>query len=290
MGAASSTSEYASSWQSLLAGNVEETEEYLQRLYQGKELAQAYAAYRPKYPQALFDAIMTYHDEVTTNGRHLAVDACCGPGQSTLPLLPLFQQVVGVDISQDLLDHMPKDIPNLTTYRSAAEDLPMIESGSVDLVTTGASLHWLNIDKFFKEVKRILKPGGTFAAYMVHSEDLGNEEANKAYKEFLVTMKDYLTSRTLLIPNKYESIDFDFDCLKRMDIPVMDEMIIDHFKGYMASGHFWSEYCKANPTSNVLQDFVTRLQNILGNGNMSLTEVKLKIKRNIFLVLGRNQE
>ncbi|XP_055898627.1 putative methyltransferase DDB_G0268948 [Biomphalaria glabrata] len=274
----------------LLAGNVAETEEYLQNLYQGKELAQAYAAYRPKYPQALFDAIMTYHDEVTTNGRSMALDVCCGPGQSTLPLVPLFEKVVGVDISQDLLDHMPKDIPNLTTYMCAAEDLSMIESQSVDLVTTGASLHWLNTDKFFKEVKRILKPGGTFAAYMVHSEDLCNEEANNAYKEFLVTMKDYLTSRTLLISNKYETIDVHFDCLKRMDIPVMDEMTIDHFKCYMASFHFWSEYCKVNPTSNVLQDFVTRLQTIFGSGNKSSKEVKLKINRNIFLILCRNQE
>ncbi|KAI8741946.1 methyltransferase [Biomphalaria glabrata] len=258
MGAALSTQEYVASWESLLAGYVAETEEYLQNLYQGKELAQVYAAYRPKYPLAVFDAIMTYHDEVTTNGRSMALDVCCGPGQSTLPLVPLFEKVVGVDISQDLLDHMPKDIPNLTTYMCAAEDLSMIESQSVDLVTTGASLHWLNTDKFFKEAKRVLKPGGTFAAYMFQMEDLCDEEANKAYEEFYATMKDYLTSKLVIIANKYETIDFPFHCIKRLDIQVKMEMTIDQFKGYMASCHFWPPYSQANPTTTILDDFMIR--------------------------------
>ncbi|XP_055895823.1 putative methyltransferase DDB_G0268948 isoform X1 [Biomphalaria glabrata] len=282
MGAAPSTQEYVASWKSLLAGNVEETEEYLQRLYQGKELAQAYAAYRPKYPQAVFDAIMTYHDEVTNNGRSMALDVCCGPGQSTLPLVPLFEKVVGVDISQDLLDHMPKDIPNLTTYRSAAEDLFMIASDSVDLITSGASLHWLNTEKFFKEAKRVLKPGGTFATYMFQIEDLCNEEANKAYKEFLSTMKDYLTSKTLIVAHKYETIDFPFDCLKRLDIQTKMEMTIGQFKGYMASCHFWPLYSQANPTTHILEDFMISLQHIFGNGTTSSAEVNMKVYRKNF--------
>uniref|UniRef100_A0A2C9LK29 Methyltransferase domain-containing protein n=1 Tax=Biomphalaria glabrata TaxID=6526 RepID=A0A2C9LK29_BIOGL len=87
---------------------------------------------------------MSYHDQAKTNGHELAVDDCCGAGQSTLPL---DQTVVGVDLSEDQIENLPKDVPNLTSFVGLAEDLNMIESGTVDLVTIATSLYWLNIDK-----------------------------------------------------------------------------------------------------------------------------------------------
>ncbi|XP_055895828.1 uncharacterized protein LOC129928019 [Biomphalaria glabrata] len=123
---------------------------------------------------------------------------------------------------------------------------------------------------------------------MFQIEDLCNEEANKAYEEFYATMKDYLTSKLLIIANKYETIDFPFHCIQRLDIQVKMEMTIDQFKGYMASCHFWPPYSQANPTTSILEDFMIRIQRIFGNGTTSSAEVNIKVYRKIFLVLGRN--
>jgi len=39
------------------------------------------------------------------------------------------------------------------------------EDGSVDLVTAGLAAHWFDMEKFMKEVERILKPRGCVALY-----------------------------------------------------------------------------------------------------------------------------
>ncbi|KAH9507377.1 hypothetical protein Btru_057949 [Bulinus truncatus] len=69
------------------------------------------------------------------------------------------------------MEYVPKDVPNLTTHVCPAENMTMTDSGTVDLVTVATGLHWLNIEKFFQEVQRILKPEGTFAAYSWFTED-----------------------------------------------------------------------------------------------------------------------
>jgi ubiquinone/menaquinone biosynthesis C-methylase UbiE len=38
-----------------------------------------------------------------------------------------------------------------------------LKDNSVDLVVVAEALHWLEIDKFFAECDRILKPGGVIA-------------------------------------------------------------------------------------------------------------------------------
>ncbi|KAI8738710.1 methyltransferase, partial [Biomphalaria glabrata] len=124
-----------------------QTDKEIRSLYKGQEMAKHYADHRPGYPPEIFDTIMSYHNEVKSNSHDLAVDVCCGAGQSTLPLIKLFSQVVGVDVSEDQLQNLPKDVPNLTSFVGLAEDLNMIESGTVDLVTIATGLHWVNIEK-----------------------------------------------------------------------------------------------------------------------------------------------
>jgi ubiquinone/menaquinone biosynthesis C-methylase UbiE len=41
-----------------------------------------------------------------------------------------------------------------------------LKDNSVDLVVVAEALHWLEIDKFFAECDRILKPGGVIAVSM----------------------------------------------------------------------------------------------------------------------------
>ena len=40
-----------------------------------------------------------------------------------------------------------------------------VANDTVDLVTVAQALHWYDMDRFNKEVKRVLKPGGVLAAY-----------------------------------------------------------------------------------------------------------------------------
>nr|KAI8729047.1 putative S-adenosylmethionine-dependent methyltransferase CRG1 [Biomphalaria glabrata] len=236
-------------------------------LYKGQQMAQHYAAHRPGYPPEMFDIIMSYHKQVKTSGHELAVDVCCGTGQSTIPLTKLFRQVVGVDISEDQLQNLPKDVPNLTSFVGLAEDLNMIESGTVDLVTIATGLHWVNIDKFLQEARRVLKPGGTFAAYTWTMDQMDDPKANEYYREIFKLFKDYHSPRGIVGLEKYQSIIFPFSRIQRYDVSMRVELTLDQF----------------------IEEIRARMTSILSADGKDDDNVTLKMTKYFFLVLGNKE-
>jgi ubiquinone/menaquinone biosynthesis C-methylase UbiE len=64
--------------------------------------------------------------------------------------------VIGTDVSADQISHaIPKE--NVEYRCSPGEDLSFLQSNSVDLITIATALHWLDTEKFFQEVQRVLK-------------------------------------------------------------------------------------------------------------------------------------
>lgn len=52
---------------------------------------------------------------------------------------------------------------NIDFREAPAEHSPFIEDGSVDMVVAGQAAHWFDYPKLFKEMARIVRPGGTMA-------------------------------------------------------------------------------------------------------------------------------
>ena len=121
--------------------------------------AAKYASIRPTYPRQLYDSIFRYHEGGSKARWTTAVDlGCgtgewrldlssgnfsqlCGPGQATTELTP-FQKVIGVDPSAKMVEQATQSIaaglPNQIEYvQSAAETLPFLADGSVDMITSG---------------------------------------------------------------------------------------------------------------------------------------------------------
>ncbi|KAL8611049.1 hypothetical protein ACOMHN_042665 [Nucella lapillus] len=142
-------------------------------VYQSPEIADRYVKYRPNYDSIVFDTIINFCKEQPSADCHvvpdtdfsLALDVCCGSGQGTVPLTTHFDKVIGLDISKAQISQAPNNIPNMSYRVGLAENLSFVDSGSVDLVTVAMALHWLDLDKFHREVERILKPGGAFVVY-----------------------------------------------------------------------------------------------------------------------------
>ncbi len=53
-------------------------------------------------------------------------------------------------------------MPNVLYIKASAEDVPLL-AGSVDLVTVAQALHWFDLEVFWGEVRRVLRPAGVFA-------------------------------------------------------------------------------------------------------------------------------
>jgi len=117
-----------------------------------------YAAYRPTYPAALFEALASLprrHD--------LALDCATGNGQAAVGLAERFARVVAIDASaQQLASARPH--PRVE-YRVARAEQTGLDGGTVDLVSAAQAAHWFDLDGFYAEVRRVLAPGGAVAVY-----------------------------------------------------------------------------------------------------------------------------
>ncbi|SAM83130.1 related to TMT1-trans-aconitate methyltransferase [Ustilago bromivora] len=157
--------------------------------------AAAYLAFRPSYPKWVSDKLLTYHfgrhpscspsPSSSSAGSSLALDLGCGPGISTLSLLAHFDRVIGLDPSSKMVDaaitpttaNLPRHlVPSASDgikgklgtveYKQGySEELSLLSDESVDLVTSGQAAHWFDYPRFWKELTRIVKPGGSVCLY-----------------------------------------------------------------------------------------------------------------------------
>ena len=140
--------------------------------FESVDISEAYAKFRPVYPQSVANIIVYYMKSKESLGFDFAVDVGCGSGQSTFLLCEYFNKVVGLDVSETQIQQAKlKCSREATSSKLAVEfivgdahNLPF-ESSSVDLITCAMAWHWLDAEKFYNEAKRVLKPGGCLAIY-----------------------------------------------------------------------------------------------------------------------------
>jgi len=116
-----------------------------------------YAKFRPRYPQELFDYLGSI-----APGRKLAWDCGTGNGQAAVGLATVFDRVIATDASE-------KQIANGQTYerveyRVAPAENSGLDPETIDLLLVAQALHWFELDRFYAEARRVLKPGGVLAA------------------------------------------------------------------------------------------------------------------------------
>lgn len=114
------------------------------------EVASAYDRVRPRYPDEVYDWILSERD---SPGR--AADVGAGTGIFGAGLRERGWSVIGIDPDRDLLALHPK--PSIV---GTAESLPLDE-GSVDLVTVAQAWHWMDPAAASAELRRVLTADGT---------------------------------------------------------------------------------------------------------------------------------
>ena len=92
----------------------------------------------------------------------LAWDCATGNGQAAVGLASVFDHVVATDASEKQITNT--DSHGRVDYRVAPAEDSGINSESVDLIMVAQALHWFDLDRFYTEVRRVLKPNGILAA------------------------------------------------------------------------------------------------------------------------------
>lgn len=103
-----------------------------------------------------------------TNPQMHVLDLGCGVGRMTAPLAAHFDKVVGVDVADEMIKDarlMHADVENLSFEVNDGSSLADFSDDSFDLVLSYSVLPHLPMavcESYFKEVNRVLKPGGLF--------------------------------------------------------------------------------------------------------------------------------
>jgi SAM-dependent methyltransferase len=131
----------------------------------------AYARYRPVYPQSLFETIYEHH--ASHGGQFGSVhDAGCGGGIAASFLAARFEHVFLSDPSAGAItsaeNNLRTSLYSSTKFsfkQASAEDMSWLKPGSVDMVTIGAAIHWTKPDLAVRAAAAVLRSGGTLAIW-----------------------------------------------------------------------------------------------------------------------------
>lgn len=192
--------------------------------------AALYRRARPTYSPELFDALAA-----RAPGRELAWDCGTGNGQAAVALARHFAAVHASDPSaQQLAEAQPAE---RVTYRlERAEDVSLAD-GSCDLVLAAQSLHWFDLDRFYAQVRRVLKPNGLLAAVgydWMHVDPAIDSAINDRLMPLLTP---YWAQQNALLWAGYRSIQFPGEEVRLGAFAIYLDWSFEEAGGYMSS---WS--------------------------------------------------
>ena len=120
--------------------------------------AERYAMFRPSYPRILFGWLAE-----NAPRRSRAWDCGTGNGQAALGLSEFFQEVIATDPSRAQLLHARAN--ERVQYAAMTAEHTALARASMQLVTVAQALHWFDMPQFYREVQRVVVPGGLIALW-----------------------------------------------------------------------------------------------------------------------------
>jgi SAM-dependent methyltransferase len=225
-----------------------------------------YAKYRPDYPDELFAFLASL-----APARDLAWDAGTGSGQAAHGLAAHFGDRIEA-ITAASLPHGPRLHPGVepraarqgwrgcgfarvfatdasaqqiaraaphprVTYAAEPAERTSLADSSVDLVTVAQALHWFDLERFYNEVRRVLRPRGVLAAWCYGLNRIAADIDPVVVHFYDGIVGPYWPPERRLIEERYATLPFPFEELSAPEMAMTTHWNLDEFLGYLAT---WS--------------------------------------------------
>lgn len=194
-------------------------------------IAASYAAFRPRYPRALFEYAASLAP--ARAGPRRAWDCGAGSGQATTDLAEFFDEVIGTDVSAKQIARAPRH-PKVRWVVASAEVTPLA-SESVDVVTVAQALHWFDHARFYAEVRRVCVPGGAIAAWTYAAPTMAGDAGLVLRRYMFEDVGAYWPPERKYVDEHYETIPFPFERIAAPEFAIRTAWTLPQVAGYLRS-------------------------------------------------------
>ncbi|MCP5159236.1 MAG: class I SAM-dependent methyltransferase [Gammaproteobacteria bacterium] len=204
-----------------------------------------YARFRPTYPDGLFAWLAAAAPD-----QDLVWDCAAGSGQATLALTRHFKRVIATDASQAQIDAAPSH-PNIE-YRIAPAEASGLPEAVVALITVAQALHWFDLERFYAEAHRVLKPAGILAAWTYGVLTLDDACIDACVQKFYQkTVGPYWPSERRHVESGYRTLPFPFHEVPVPEFHMATAWTLPELLGYLRSWSATGRYLAVHGTDPV---------------------------------------
>lgn len=189
-----------------------------------------YALYRPTYPAEVARTLAAL-----APGHNLALDVGCGNGQFSVLLADHFDQVLASDISANQLASAVAH--EKITYNEGPAETIAARDQSADLVVAAQAAHWFDLPGFYREVKRVTKPGGIIALVTYGVLDVEGPAHERIDRFYWQEIHPYWPEGREAVESGYRTFDFPFEPVETPPLFIERTWSVEHFIKYC---HTWS--------------------------------------------------
>lgn len=237
----------------------------------------AYAKFRPTYPDELYDILL----QKAPAPHACAADLGAGTGLASSVLAKHFETVIAVEPDAVMLA-AGRFAPNVQLQNTFAEDA-VIPPASCQLVTCANSFYWMDGERLLFEINRWLTPGGVFAAWRYQFPLVRSGDA----RQYLQTQLD-----TLWAPYRHARLQDDDYTLRTVEssalftgvqtllIPNTFTLTPVQLTGFLTSTSYVTAYLATLPDKDA---YVTELESSLAAFMGQAAEVDFGLE----LILGQ---
>jgi SAM-dependent methyltransferase len=237
--------------------------------------SEGYSLNRPLYPRELYEFINSsckHHD--------IAWDCACGNGQAAIGLAPYFSKIEASDIHYNQVKSSFKH--EKIVYSVQNSENTDFNDRYFDAVCVAQALHWFNPEKFFTEVKRVLKHSGSFFCWGYGFFHI-NKEIDEVIEKYLLEKIDsFWADNNRILHRKYNDIIFPFKKIAapeiRLDVKWNSDQLISYLKTWSAVKLYEKEI-----SGGLINDLKTELVKYLINGQTA------EVKMDFFIYAGHNE-
>lgn len=210
----------------------------------------AYARFRPGYPDALFDWIFTQ-----LKSKNSAWDCGTGNGQVAVKLSEVFDKVIAMDLSAQQIKKAPRK--SNIRYAVLPAEKAKFPKDHFDLITVAQAIHWFDFEAFYNMVRHSLKKEGLLVVMgygLLEIDQAVDEIIRDFYKNKIGPFWD---AERQYIDQMYQTIPFPFEEILTPKFTNSYDWTLAQLTGYINTWSAVQHFQKAkgfNPVDQLEKD------------------------------------